>query len=102
MWLTQQDKDAGQDGDECTFAEAGGEAVGLGVARHDVPLLVAAAHTDGQGAGAGLDRLLPVRDKDGQIKGGLVLLRPAAAACHNPCCVVWTQKEQGEADLNDP
>lgn len=83
--LTQQDEDAGQDGDEGSSAEAGGQAVGLGVARHDVALVVAAAHADGQRAGAGL---LAVGDEDGQVEDGLVLLRPASAPGQDPRRVV--------------
>lgn len=86
--LTQQDKDAGQDRDERPAAQAGRKTVGLRVARHDVALLVAAAHTDGQRAGAGLDRLLSVGDEEGQVEHGLVLLRPASATRQDPRCVV--------------
>ena len=86
--LTQQDEDAGQDGDERSSAEAGGETVRLGAARHDVALLVAAAHADGERAGAGL---LAVRDHDGQVEDGLVLLRPASAARQDPRRVVWKE-----------
>lgn len=87
---TQKDEDAGQDGDERPSAEAGGEAVGLGVARHDVALVVAAAHADGERAGAGV---LAVGDDDGQVKDGLLLLRPASAARQDPRRVVWTGRE---------
>lgn len=71
--LTQQDEDAGQDGDERSSAEACRQTVRLGVARHDVTLVVAAAHVDGQRAGARLDRLLSIRDENGQVVDGLVL-----------------------------
>ena len=90
--LTQQDEDAGQDGDERPAAQAGGEAVGLGVAGHDVALAVAAAHADGQRAGAGLHRLLAVRDGDGQVEHRLVLVGPAAAPRQDPRRVVWRGK----------
>lgn len=86
--LTQQDEDAGQDGDERPPAEAGGEAVGLGVARQHAALLVAGAHGDGERAGAGV---LAVGDDDGQVKDGLLLLGPAPAAGHDPGRVVWTE-----------
>lgn len=84
--LTQQDEDAGQDGDERPSAQAGGEAVGLGVAQQDGALLVAAAHGDGERAGAGV---LAVGDGDGQVKDFLLLLRPASAARQDPRRVVW-------------
>lgn len=90
--LTQQDEDAGQNSNERSFAEAGRQAVGLGVARHDVSLLVAAAHPDGQSTGAGLHRLLAIGHEDGQVEDGLVLLGPAAAARQDPRRVVWRQQ----------
>lgn len=95
-YLTQQDEDAGQDGDERSSAEARGQTVRLGVARHDVPLLVAAAHADGQRAGAGLDRLLAVSDDDWEVEDGLVLLRPATATGQDPRCVVWKETMRSE------
>lgn len=72
--LTQEDKDAGQDGDECSSAQAHWLNVGIWIAGHDIALVVTAAHLNGQCAGAGLDRLLAVRDKDRQVEDGLVLL----------------------------
>lgn len=96
--LTQQDKDTGQDGDECPSAEARGQAVCLGVARHDVALVVAAAYTDGERAGTGL---LAVRDEDGQVKDGLLLLRPTPTTRQDPSCVVWRKKRSKRIDQND-
>lgn len=89
--LTQQDEDAGQDGDECPSAEAGGQTVRLCVARNDVALLVATAHSDGESAGAGL---LTIGDEDWQVEEGLVLLRPASATSQDPRRVVWREAKR--------
>lgn len=86
---TQQDEDAGQDGDERAAAEAGGLAVGLGVAGHGVAVVVAAAHLDGHGGRAGLHRLLPVRDDQGQVEDDALPLGPASAPGQDPRRVVW-------------
>lgn len=91
--LTQQDEDTGQDGDECPSAEARRQAVCLSVARHDVALVVAAANADGERAGTGL---LAVRDEDGQVKDGLLLLRPTPTTRKDPCCVVWRQRKNNQ------
>lgn len=63
--------------------------------------MVAAAHADGQRAGAGLDRLLAVRDEDGQVEDGLVLLRPASSPRQDPRCVVWKETERSETGSTD-
>jgi len=96
--LTQQDEDAGQDGDERPPAEAGGQAVRLGVARHDVAVVVAAAHADGHRAGAGVHRLLAVGDEDGQVEDGLVPLGPASSPGQDPRRVVWTRDKGGSGE----
>ena len=63
--LTQEDEDAGQDGDERAAAEAHREHVGLGAAGQHVALVVTAAHLDGQRARAAEHRLPAVRNQDG-------------------------------------
>lgn len=86
--FTQQDKDAGEDGDERPSAEADREDVGLGVAGHHRALLVAAAHVHGQRARAAQHRAPVVADQDGQVKCVLLVLSEARAPCQNPRCIV--------------
>ena len=64
--LTQQDDDAGQDGDERPSAQAGGQDEGLHVAGQDGLFAVAAAHADDQGLRAAHRRDPVVIDLDGQ------------------------------------
>lgn len=90
--LTQEDEDAGQDGDECTAAEAHGEQVGLGAAGQHVALVVTAAHLDGQRARAAEHRLPAVRDQDGQVEDTLVLLPEAGPPGQNPGGVIWSRQ----------
>lgn len=86
--FTQQDKDAGEDGNECPSAQADGEDVGLGIAGHHHALLIAAAHMHRQCARAAQHRAPIVTDQDGQEKGALLVLSEARAPGQNPRCVV--------------
>lgn len=87
--LTQQGQAAGQDDDhESNPAKAEGQAVGLGDARLEVALVVAGAHSNGE---RGAATVHAVRDDNGQMEDGLLLLRPASAASQDPCRVVWTR-----------
>ena len=90
--LTQEDEDAGQDGDERAAAEAHGEHVGLGAAGQHVALVVAAAHLDGQRACAAEHRPPAVRDEDGQVEDTLVLLPEAGPPGQNPGGVIWSRQ----------
>lgn len=75
---TEQQDDAGQDGDEGAHAEPDGQHVGLHVAGLDDAVAAAAAHADGQGAGAAHGRRAAVADDDGQQVH--LLLLPAEPA----------------------
>lgn len=86
--FTQQDEDAGEDGNECPSAEADREDVGFGVAGHHHALLVTAAHVHRQRARAAQHRAPVVADQDGQVKGALLVLSEARAPSQNPRCVV--------------
>lgn len=65
--LTQQDDDAGQDGDERPGAEAGGQDVGLHVAGQDGVFAVTRADPDGQRVDAADRRHAVVVDLDGEV-----------------------------------
>lgn len=87
--LTQQDHDAGQDGDEGPRAESGRQHVGLHVARQDGVLGVAGTHADGQRAGAAQGRVAVVVDLHWQE---VDVLRQAAEAPPQHVdagCAVW-------------
>ena len=56
--------------------------------------MVAAAHADGHRARAALHRLLPVRDEDGQVEDGLVLVRPAPPPRQDPRRVVCRETKR--------
>lgn len=90
--LTQQDEDAGQDGDERAAAEAHREHVGLGAAGQHMALVVTAAHLDGQRAGAAEHRRPTVRDQDGQVEDTLFLLPEAGPPGQNAGGVVWSRQ----------
>ena len=90
--LTQEDEDAGQDGDERAAAEAHREHVGLGAAGQHVALVVTAAHLDGQCARAAEHRLPAVRDQDGQVEDTLLLLPEAGPPGQNPGGVIWSRQ----------
>lgn len=92
--LTQQDNDAGQDGDERPRAESGRQHVRLHVARQDGVLGVAGTHTDGQRAGAAQGRVAVVVDLHWQE---VDVLRQAAEAPPqhvDASCAVWERKQQ--------
>lgn len=86
--LTQEDDDAGQDGDQRPRAQAGVQDVGLGVAGQQPPVHVAPAHLDGEGVGAAHGRDATVADHDGQEEQILLLpAEPPAPGVH-PCGVI--------------
>lgn len=76
--LTEQQDDAGQDGDEGAHAEADGQHVGLHVAGLHGAVAAAAADADGQRARAAHGRRAAVADDDGQQVH--LLLLPAEPA----------------------
>lgn len=59
-FLTQQNNDAQEDGDQGAGAEASGEQQGFSTAGLHVALVVASAHSDGQRARAALNRVIIV------------------------------------------
>ena len=75
--LTQEDEEAGQDGDEGTPAQSDREHVGLRAAGQDVAAVVTAAHLDSQRARAAQHWLPVVRYQDGQVEDALLLLPEA-------------------------
>lgn len=75
--LTQEDKDAGQDGNESTPAQTDWEHIGLWAAGHDVAIIIAAAHLDGECAGTAEYWLSAVSYEDGQVEDTLLLLPEA-------------------------
>lgn len=79
--LTQEDKGAGQDGDEGAPAQTDREHVGLGAAGQDVAAVVTAAHLDRQRARAAQRRLPVVGYQDGQVEDTLLLLPEARPPC---------------------
>lgn len=94
--LTQQDDDAGQDGDERPRAEAGRQHVRLHVAGQDGVVGVAGTHADGQRAGAAQGRVAVVVDLHWQE---VDVLRQAAEAPPQHVdagCAVWGEKTTAE------
>ena len=64
--LTQENDDAGQDGNQRPRAQAGVQDVGLGVAGQQRPVHVAATHLDGEGVGATHGWDATIADHDGK------------------------------------
>lgn len=87
--LTQQDDDAGQDGDERPRAEAGRQHVRLHVAGQDGVLGVAGTHTDGQRAGAAQGRVAVVADLHRQEEDVLRQAAEAPPQHVDAGCAVW-------------
>lgn len=75
--LTQENDDAGQDGDERACAQAGVQDVGLSVAGEQRPVHVAPADPDGEGVGATHGWDATIADHDG--KEVQILLLPTEA-----------------------
>lgn len=104
--LTQQDDDAQQDGDERPRAEAHRQEDGLGAARQQRAVRLAAAHPDGQRARAALGRVAVVLDHHRQQVDLLQAPPEAAALGHDSRRVVCQEggrvggeeKETGERE----
>lgn len=87
--LTQENDDAGQDGDERPSAQAGVQDVGLGVAGEQCPVHVAPTDLDAECVGAAHGRDSTIADHDGQEVEILLLpTEPPAPGVH-PSGVIW-------------
>lgn len=86
--LTQQDDDAQQDGDERPRAEAHRQEDGLGAARQQRAVRLAATHPDGQRARAALRRVAVIFDHHRQQVDLLQAPPEATALGHDSSCVV--------------
>lgn len=92
--LTQENDDAGKDGDQRPRAQAGVQDVGLGIAGEQRAVHVTAAHLDGEGVGATHGRDSTVADHDGQEVQILLLSTEASAPGVHPCGVVcWESRD---------
>lgn len=91
---TQQDDDAQQDGDERPRAEAHRQEDGLGAARQQRAVRLAATHPDGQRARAALGRVAVVVDHHRQQVDLLQAPPEAAALGHDSGRVVCQEGRQ--------
>lgn len=92
--LTQENDDAGKDGNQCPRAQASVQDVGLGIAGEQCTVHIAPTHLDGQGVGAAHGRDPTITDHNGQEVQILLLPTEASTPGVHPCCVVcWESRD---------
>ena len=90
--LTQQNDDAGEDGDERPRAQAGVQDVGLSIAGQQYTMHITPTDLDGEGVGATHGRDSAITDHDGQEVQILLLPTEASTPGIHPCSVICWRK----------
>lgn len=88
IFLTQQDDDAEENGNQCPCAEASREEQGLCITGLHVSSTVTGTYTYGQRASAALDWVVIVKYYDWQEIGTCLTTAISISSSHNSCCVI--------------